>query len=306
MIEIVFNELSYNTLKHAQKYGEGNYPGGYAYITYYNEDHTLMTESEAEEALRKAEEEEKKCWDAATPLGGNPDNVFDLSLKLNIGDISMLNDLDKRIDSLDSFQYDQENYSIGEYERGIHEAALEYLKTIIDRIKAGENARIWYSKTAEETLGFQWLMWNFRAQNVPFENLIVKATDSWKKMKIKDWHKHVQENQPFTKTMMDDMASEWEHHMSENAGLRVMEGGKVISASMDFYDEIIIEKAKSLEAEFQENWLIGLVHEAEPELPHYWIYTRIEEMILEGKFALVKEGDEGWPKSWKTIKLTLV
>ncbi len=303
MIEIVFNELSRGSLSHAQKYGEGSYPGGYSFITYYNEDGSLMTESEAREALKKAEEEEEKCWNEATPLGGNPDDVFDLSLNLNVGDISMLNDLDKRIASLDSYLYDQENYSIGDYERGIHEAALESLKAIVDRIKAGENARIWYSKTAAETLGFQWLMWNFRAENIPCDKLVVKTADSWRKMKAKDWHKHVDEQQPITKQLMDDMALEWEAHAKENANLRVIEDGKVKSASKDFYDEVIIKEAKTLKAEFQESWLMGLVYEEEPELPHYWIYTRIEEMISEGKFLLVKEGGEGWPKSWKVIKL---
>ncbi|MBR5517129.1 MAG: DUF1835 domain-containing protein [Firmicutes bacterium] len=305
MIEIVFDNLSHNTLKHAQKYGEGNYPGGYAYITYYNDDHTLMTEFEAREALRKAEEEEARCWNEATPLGGDPNDVFDFSLNLNIGDISELNDLEKRISSLDSYQYDQENYSIGEYERTVHEAALESLKTIIDRIKAGETARIWYSKTAQETLGFQWLMWNFKAQNVSAQSIIVKSADSWKSMKVKDWHKHAQANQPFAEELMDGMALEWEHHMKENARLRVMEDGKIRSAATDFYDEIIIKEAKTLKEEFQVSWLMGLVQEKEPELPNYWIYTRIENMILEGKFSLVKEGEEGWPKSWKVIKIAL-
>lgn len=303
MIEIVFNSLSQGSLKNAQNYGKGEYPGGYAFISYYNDDHTLMTEEEAKVALKKAEAEEKLAWDAATPLGGNPDDVFDLSLSLNIGDISELNDLDKRIASLDSYQYDQENYSIGDYERSVHEGVLEDLKTIIDRIKAGEKARIWYSESAGETLGFQWLMWNFKAEKVPCENLIIKHASAWRELKAKDWYKYVDEGQPFTKEMMDDMAVEWEGHMKENGALRIMKDGRVRSSSTDYYDDLIISEAKTLGEEFQESWLMGHVHEKEPELPHYWIYTRIEEMIEEGKFLLVKEGGDGWPKSWKVIKI---
>ena len=303
MIEIVFSGLCDGSLRHAQNYGKGDYPGGYAFITYYNDDHTLMTGEEAREALKKAEEEEKRCWDAATPLGGDPDDVFDLSLNLNIGDISMLNDLDKRIASLDSYQYDHECYSIGEYERSIHERVLDNLKTIIERIKAGESARIWYSRTTEETLGFQWLMWNFEAKNVPAGNLIVKVADSWKQMKVRDWHKYADENRTFTEEAMGHMAQEWECHRKENAVLRVMEDRKIRSASKDYYDEVIIREAGTLGEEFQESWLMGHVHEEEPELPDYWIYTRIEEMISEGRFLLIKEGGEGWPKSWKVLRL---
>lgn len=86
MIEIVFNELNYNTLKLAQKYGEGAYPGGYSFITYYNEDGSLMTEGEAKAAQKQAELEEAKRWDEATPLGGETARIwYDDSINGTLG-----------------------------------------------------------------------------------------------------------------------------------------------------------------------------------------------------------------------------
>ena len=131
MIEIVFNELNYNTLKLAQKYGEGAYPGGYSFITYYNEDGSLMTEGEAKAAQKQAELEEAKRWDEATPLGGKPEDVFDFSLKLNIGDISCWKNLNKRMESFSCFKYDQDNFDIVDFEKRNQQYVLDDLKAVV-------------------------------------------------------------------------------------------------------------------------------------------------------------------------------
>ncbi len=306
MIEIVFNNLNQNSLKNAQKYGEGEYPGGYSFITYYNEDGSLMTESEAKEAEKKAEAEEAKRWAEATPLGGKADDVFDLSMSLNIGDISSWENLDKRVDSFADFQYDQENYEIKENERRNHEYVLEDLNTIISRVCSGEPARIWYGEGVGEILGFQWLMWNFKNTNIPIEKLVVIHSKSLLNIKPGDWYKYVDLAVPVTPEMMSIAIEQWEYHMKENAKLRAMEDGVVKGVDESYYDNLILKEAKLLSekyGEFQENWLIGSLSDSKPELPYYWFYTRIEQLILSGTFEVTKPSDDGWPKSWKFLKL---
>lgn len=305
MIEIVFNNLTFNSLKAAQKYGEGKYPGGYSFITYYNEDGSLMTENEAKEAENQAELEEAKRWAEATPLGGNPNDVFDMSMNLNIGDISCWDNLEKRIDSFGSFKYDQEGYDVKDYEKRNQEYVLEDLKSIIERLKAGEDARIWYGDSTGETLGFEWLMWSFKRADVPTNGLLVNHTKSWYKTKPGDWHKFIAQAVPVTSDMIELSSSKWEKHMAQNAMLRIMEDGTIKEATESYYDALILEEAAKLNKDgegFQENWLIGALSEREYEIPNYWFYTRIEKMIQDGRFQLVKTAEDGWPKSWKTIK----
>lgn len=307
MIEILFNHLNHNTLKAAQKYGKGKYPGGYSFITYYNEDGSLMTEAEAKKAEKEAELAEAKRWEEATPLGGNPDDVFDLSMNLNIGDISCWETLDKRIDSFGAYIHDQKGYDIKAYEEGTARYVLDDLDSIIGRIKAGEPARIWYGNTAGQVLGFGWLMWNFKTSDVPLERLLVNHADSWEKTNPGDWYKYVDLAVPVTEEIANAAINSWECHMKENAKLRVFEDGAVKAAAKNYYDGLILQEAKELlmaDGEFQENWLIGHLHEKEPEIPHYWFYTRIEQMIEEGYFKVIKESDDGWPKSWKVLKIT--
>lgn len=40
-----------------------------------------------------------------------------------------------------------------------------------------------------------------------------------------------------------------------------------------------------------------------PEIPNYWFYTRIEELISKGEFVIIKDSDDGWTKSWKVLQI---
>ena len=85
MLDVVFSDSACGSLKLAQHFGEGKYNGGCIGIILDNEE---ATEEEITQAQRHAEEEARKEWEAAQPIGGNPGDVYGFGLGLSVGDIS--------------------------------------------------------------------------------------------------------------------------------------------------------------------------------------------------------------------------
>ncbi len=88
MIEIVFSDSACGSLKIAQHYGEGKYQGGGISVIVSHTDGSKPTKKEVEVAQQEAEEKARLAWKSATPLGGNPADVYGFNLVLSIGDIS--------------------------------------------------------------------------------------------------------------------------------------------------------------------------------------------------------------------------
>lgn len=269
MIEIVFEETLRGSLSHAQSYGNGQYPGGYSFITYYNEDGTLMTEAEAKAAGDAAEAVEKLRWEKATPLGGNPDDVFNFGEKFNLGDLSKC--------------------QLSDYQ-------LEQLEMVASRIKSGEGVRIWYSLSAADQLcSFLWLMNKYKEWALPIENTVLLKRDTWLGMTPADWHTHIDDAVSLDEDYFVECTALWKQLVSDNAPLRVLSEDSLKSADEDYYDRSIIDTATEIDAlSFRENHLIGEVSFRHTELSYDWIFNRIEHLISRGEFIIVDKEDSGW------------
>lgn len=88
MIDIVFNDSACYSLKIAQHYGEGKYHNGTICVVISHSDGSKPTEEEIQSAQREAEERERLEWENAVPMGGNPADVYGISIGLSMGDIS--------------------------------------------------------------------------------------------------------------------------------------------------------------------------------------------------------------------------
>lgn len=277
MIEIVFEETLRGSLSHAQNYGNGPYPGGFSFITYYNPDGTLMTEAEAKVAGDEAEAAEKIRWEKATPLGGDPDDVFNFGEKFNLGDLSKC--------TLSDYQLNQ-------------------FENVATRIKSGESVRIWYSYIMPDQLcSFLWLMSKYRELALPIENTLILPNDNWQGMTPGDWYMHVDDALTLDEEYFAECTSLWDKLVEEDAPLRVIFEGNIKSEDMDYYDLSILHAANDMdELSFRENHLIGEVSFKHPELNYDWIFNRIEHLISEGEFIVTKAESSGW-EDFKYIAL---
>lgn len=88
MLEIVFSDSACGSLKMAQHYGQGAYPGGCIGVIISRSDGRKPSKREKRAAQREAEEAERLAWESGAPMGGNTADVYGFGLMLSIGDIS--------------------------------------------------------------------------------------------------------------------------------------------------------------------------------------------------------------------------
>ncbi|MBQ9961350.1 MAG: DUF1835 domain-containing protein [Firmicutes bacterium] len=302
MIEIVFREEWRGSLGHAQNYGKGEYPGGYSFITYYNEDGSIMTSSEAKAAEAAAEEAERKRWEEAAPLGGNPEDVFNFDMCLNVGNIAGLNCLDERIAYIGNFPSDHPDFKSGEFERDVQQRVIEQMESVLVRLQKGEKARVWYGDRANEKCGFLWFIWNCCKSAVPEDSVsLVHLEDALGKTPG-DWHKYVDMQKNLAADEKDAYCLAWEKLMEENAPLRAVKEKKVLSVQEDYYDELIMNEADSFKKAFQEGWLVGNVRDKAAELPEYFVLSRIDKLIADNHLVVTEEAGS-WPRSFRKLEV---
>lgn len=156
MIEVVFNQSAYGSLKIGQRYGIGSCPS--SSIVFVADGETPSKE-ELQAAQRKADTQVRHKLESAVPLGGDPADVFCIDVAWSIGDISDSDIGDGRRAVLEQASFICPNSHI---EKSIcsSQAALH---TILGRAAQGEAVRIWYSHNPDEMCGFYWLLSKMKA-----------------------------------------------------------------------------------------------------------------------------------------------
>ena len=302
MIEITFNAAVCGGVGSAQTYGTGAYPGGFHDISYYNEDGSIMSLSESIEAKKAAYAREARRWEEATPLGGSREDVFDLGLDMHICGISGLNDLEARMASFRKLIADHPQGDVEALQRSSHEYGLKDLEACIRRAKTGEHIRIWYADAADERCNMMWLVWSLRQAGVPAEQVLRVCVPSWEGVRPGDYHKLAGGQQALSPAEMDGIAGTWAKLMEENAPLRALVEGEIVSVADDFYDEVILAQARAMGQPLQQNWLIGELARRYPGMDEDWLVTRMEVLFADGRLAALEDSG-GFPRSFRKIRV---
>ncbi|MCB0775385.1 MAG: DUF1835 domain-containing protein [Chitinophagaceae bacterium] len=99
---------------------------------------------------------------------------------------------------------------------------------------------------------------------------------------------------PITLSEFEVDPDEWERLCTENAPVRILEGGKKIVAKEEtFYDNEII---RNLSGEWQKAWrLVGnTLHRMKIKTGDVFIEWRIKQLIAEGKIEITGDIEKGW------------
>lgn len=158
MLEIVFSDSACGSLKMAQHYGQGAYPGGCIGVIISRSDGRKPSKREKRAAQREAEEAERLAWESGVPMGGNTADVYGFGLMLSIGDISE--------DAPGILRRQALEQLYGVFPRGTGQMAAQELllransdwSEVQKRAAEGEAIRIWYSNQPDELCGFYWMM----------------------------------------------------------------------------------------------------------------------------------------------------
>lgn len=303
MLEIVFGESACGSLKIAQSYGEGKYCGSAVSVLIQNADGTAPTEKDIEAARLRAEEQARKDWKEAVPLGGKQQDVYCFELALSVGDISGDCIGTRRIEvirRLISF-YGSEDAG-RQVEEKLRKTSTA-LPSLIQRYQNGEEIRVWYSHQPDELCGMYWLMAQLEPLGSKAAIYLVKlpswqygsegdvfVRNAWGEVAPGEWGKYIPLQQQARPAFLTACAAKWRQLQKENAPLRVVINGRIHSVSEDFYDRFILEEIAALPDEFKMAVVIGnVLGKYQLGIGDSWIAMRIERMIGDGMLQVVQE-----------------
>lgn len=199
----------------------------------------------------------------------------------------------------------------------ILDKAKSNLKTVYSRASAGEDIRIWYSNQPDELCGVYWLMAQLNQLQehcgkvclvkLPEwesdEQGLVRRKVSWGEVAPGEWTQYLKLQELASPTVCERFAMRWRTLQKENAPLRAMLNGQLVSVSETIYDRYIMSEIAEEVDEFQEARIIGQVlGKYQLGISDYWVAIRIEEMIKDGRLEPVTMPEKDCPIYHRILK----
>ena len=317
MIEIVFSDSACGSLKMAQSFGQGKYQGGCIGVSLIHDDGRMPSKKEIKAARNQAMEKARLAWEGATPMGGKASDIYGFNLALSVGDISENQPGPKRKNALEGLYSVYPNGEGRQAAKEILKRANENLKSIRERLSAGEAIRIWYSNQADDMCGMYWFMDQIKQwEEHNGQVLLVKLPEweidkkgslvwknSWSEVAPEEWSSYISLQKTANPVFILSCAFRWKELQAESAPLRAVLNGHLLSMSEKLYDEFIVNEIEAEAEEFQEAMIIGRVlGKYRLGIGDGWIAYRIEEMIHDGKLEVVTAGGKDMPIYHRVLK----
>lgn len=307
MLEVVFSSSAGGSLKVAQHCGKGKYHGSIGIVFGSTEGGEKPAEAELEAMRKRGEEQARQKWERAVPMGGDPSDVYPIDLVLSVGDISEDTPGPRRRAALEllfgTWGREDERHL-----RKHLEKVEETWAAFRERAAAGEPIRAWYSDNPDELCGLHWLM--ARLEELPHGEIdVVKLPDwepredgtatrclSWGEMSPGEWHRYLAYQRRMPRSLCVSYALRWRELQKENAPLRAVLNGRLVSAPESLYDSFIEQEIAAAPAEFREAVLIGgIMGKYQLGIGDGWIALRIEKLVRSGALEVVSEAREDRP-----------
>ncbi|MCT4632465.1 MAG: DUF1835 domain-containing protein [Firmicutes bacterium] len=238
-------------------------------------------------------------------LGGSSQDAVCIGFALDIGDISG--------EPCGVERHGVYKKLFGMY--GVDEGeCLDYfnrLKKDIDKLisyaEEGKSIRIWYNNAPYSLAGFYYVCHLLRNIDCEIKSVclpsVINESDNklvnyidWGEIRPGKFYEFLPYEKSLSQVEKKMYSSLWNELVDENAPLRAIVNGKLISVPEDFYDFIIINNIP--EGDFRMARFIGTL------LGHYrlgigdsWYALRIEKMIKSGEIIVVDIKDESHPYS---------
>ena len=317
MVEIVFSESAWGSLKEAQHAGEGDFNAcGVGVIRC--PDGSKPGKKTQRAALRQAQEAARKSWESAVPLGGDAGDAYGFNLALSTGPILEDTPGEERLQTLEML--------FAPYPGGLgRTAAQEMIASATDvlaavhrRLLTGEAARIWYSTQPDELCGLHWFMAVLESWHAPSPIFLVRLPEwaqgedgavvfknGWGEVSPEEWHRYLPFQQEAPKAFRLGCAARWQELKQENAPLRAVLNGRLVSVPEDLYDPFILREICLETGEFHEAVLIGRVlGKYQLGISDGWLAHRIDTFVQSGLLTVTKQAEKGEPSYRRKLKKT--
>jgi len=286
MLEVVFSDSEKGTMKVAKNYNEKNMIGGA--IGYIGKKPT------------KAELEKHFEGQA---VGGNSQDVVNIGFSLDVGDISGAIDGNER-QNIFRKVWGRFDFDNKEQEQFFQNQRKD-MEQLISAAKDGIPIRIWKSNAPYSTCGFYYVCYvlknidcNVSVVSLPEYNHVseseIVAYSHWGEVAVGKFYQFLPLEKQLSQIEKRIVSDYWHDLMEENAPLRAIINGKLISVPENFYDFIITNNLP--DNDFIMARFIGkLLGEYSLGISDSWYALRIDKMIEENKLIVVENKDQSHP-----------
>lgn len=288
MIELAFGESPAGALKLAKSMKQGERLSGGAAVF-------GGTKNEQSEAVKS------RNWSGIT-MDGSPRDVVALTLALDIGDISdMDTDMDKRKKSLDYLFADFPGVSDEMWKTN------QYALMRLQEAKISlEPIRMWISTSDPVEMCGTYFVCHFMAESrtplsiVSIPKLIEKNNrimcyHSTGEVEAEEFGAFTEYEEAISELQRKVYAGIWCDLIRENAPLRAIVNGRLISVPMDFYDFALLSNLSDEPLKIGQ--LIGKTLAQIPGVGDRWLFFRIRAMIESGELIELSMGTGDHPYS---------
>lgn len=306
VMEIVFSDSARGSLLLSQAFGRGAYPENRNFGVAFSDGHEPTT-AELKEIQRQAGEQERRKWERSIPMQGQLE-IACFALKLSVGDISETIPGPLRQASLEKYFTCWRNGDKPWSAQTMEQAATS-LEKLRAQAAAGKPLRIWYSDCPDELCGFYWLMALLESMEncgpvsavyLPHyeereDGCVVEYT-GWHEIHPGDWGHCLSLEKTVPDALKRTCANRWRALQQENAPLRAVLNGRLVSAPEELYDSFIRREIAKEKTEFQEACVIGnVIGRQNLKISDAWIAYRIENMVQKGEFEAVTQPEPDDP-----------
>ena len=284
MIEVVFNDSEKGSMKFAQNYknmfGEA--------IGYIGE---------------KPSKAELKIDIEDQSIGGNSHNVVNIGFSLDVGDVSGTIDGDERQKVFRKI-WGRFDFDIKEQEEFFRNQRKD-MEKLLTAAQNGTPIRIWKSNAPYSSCGFYFVCHmlrniecNISIVSLPEHKKIsdneIVTYSNWGEVDASKFYQFLPLEKQISQIEKRVIINYWNDLIIENAPLRAIINGKLISVPENFYDFIITKNLP--EDDFIMARFIGkLLGKYSLGISDSWYALRIDKMIEENKLVVVENRDSSHP-----------
>ncbi|AMC93851.1 hypothetical protein AOC36_07590 [Erysipelothrix larvae] len=223
----------------------------------------------------------------------DPENIIGLGHFLDLGDISETFDSNQRLNSL------KELFSIYSFTDEDVEAMfsdrIKGREKLFKHIRQHDLLQVWVDNTPETWCGLYHLCYVLQNQSYTLRvnrletNVKYNVTyGSWREVNVESIDDMIGHTEILNESTKEVMAQQWETLAAENANLRVIINGMLMSVRDDFYD-FLIDKWTP-EGPFAIAELIGrIIGNEMPGIRDVWLFHRIQHHLETHTFRLVQK-----------------
>lgn len=310
MLEVVFETNAAGGMSIA--IGRTGRIGGAFGAVVYQRDGQKPSRAEVRRLQREVEAREWQAWAEAVPLEGRREDIVPLSLLLSVGSIDEDGIGPARRAVLKELYPD-----LGEELEKLLEKSRQGLAAILERAGQGEPLRVWSSHNPDDACGLCWLLEQLRP--IGFESLdvtLVRLPEfqarpdgtavryaGWGEVEPHQFGRMALAGEKLPAIALRMMANRWRELRQENAPLRAVLNGRLVSAPETLYDAWILREIAAQEPEFHEAALIGnVIGRHRLGIGDGWIAHRVEQFIRDGLLEPVTKAGPDDPQYRRILR----